>query len=57
MDKLNNLLNSANVSLNQLVDEHVDIEEDMDASKKQYEYFKRNLKIMDVVRTPILMFV
>lgn len=44
MVKLNDLLNSANVSLNQLVDEHVDIEEDMDASKKQYEYFKKEFK-------------
>lgn len=44
MDKLNNLLNSANVSLSQLVDEHEDIEEDMDASKKQYEYFKKEFK-------------
>lgn len=44
MDKLNILLNSANVSLNQLVDEHEDIEEDMDASKKQYEYFKKEFK-------------
>lgn len=44
MDKLNNLLNNANVSLSQLVDEHEDIEEDMDASKKQYEYFKKEFK-------------
>lgn len=44
MVKLNDLLNSANVSLSQLVDEHEDIEEDMDASKKQYEYFKTEFK-------------
>lgn len=44
MVKLNDLLNSANVSLSQLVDEHEDIEEDMDASKKQYEYFKKEFK-------------
>ncbi len=44
MVKLNDLLNSANVSLSQLVDEHEDIEQDMDASKKQYEYFKKEFK-------------
>lgn len=44
MDKLNSLLNSANVSLSELIDAHEDIEEDMDASKKQYEYFKKEFK-------------
>ena len=44
MDKLNILLNSANVSLSELIDAHEDIEEDMDASKKQYEYFKKEFK-------------
>lgn len=44
MDKLNGLLNSANVSLSELVDEHEDIEEDMEASKRQYEYFKKEFK-------------
>ncbi len=44
MVKLNDLLNSANVSLSQLVDEHEDIEQDMDASKRQYEYYKKEFK-------------
>lgn len=44
MDKLNSLLNSANVSLSELIDAHEDIEEDMEASKKQYEYFKKEFK-------------
>lgn len=44
MDKLNDLLKESNLKLDDLVEDHIDIKEDMEASKKEYEYYKKEYK-------------